>query len=355
MKAGKTLVELAQELQRRAESKVDFVAKTEALYVEPNAQTLVVTPDTGSAASYPMTPYFQGQLGSWAGIPAKYAAQMRESAPALLAVNFNEWLHNPATRANRMIRVLDQNARAFLSDRYHRVDNEDIAQAVLPVLLESEEIRVVSCDVTDSRLYLKALFPKVEAEVKVGDAVQAGVMISNSEIGMGRVVVQPLVYRLVCSNGMVSNDSGLSRYHVGRRVEGDGRDVHELFRDETLAADDRALMMKLQDVVRAAGDQAAFGRLVSRMRAATEGPVVERPVEAVRVLGRAVGLLQGEQDNVLEALIRGQDYTRWGVLNAVTSVANTAESYDRASELEQLGGRVLDLPARDWQVIAEAA
>ena len=191
MKAGKTLVELAQELQRRAESKVDFVAKTEALYVEPNAQTLVVTPDTGSAASYPMTPYFQGQLGSWAGIPAKYAAQMRESAPALLAVNFNEWLHNPATRANRMIRVLDQNARAFLSDRYHRVDNEDIAQAVLPVLLESEEIRVVSCDVTDSRLYLKALFPKVEAEVKVGDAVQAGVMISNSEIGMGRVVVQP--------------------------------------------------------------------------------------------------------------------------------------------------------------------
>ena len=85
-------------------------------------------------------------------------------------------------------------------------------------------------------------------------------------------------------------------------------------------------MMKLQDVVRAAGDQAAFGRLVSRMRAATEGPVVERPVEAVRVLGRAVGLLQGEQDNVLEALIRGQDYTRWGVLNAVTSVANTAES-----------------------------
>ena len=38
--------------------------------------------------------------------------------------------------------------------------------------------------------------------MRPGDVVQAGVSISNSETGRGAVSVCPLVYRLVCTNGM---------------------------------------------------------------------------------------------------------------------------------------------------------
>lgn len=353
MKTGKSIVELAQELARRSGTKIDMVAATDSLYVEPEAKNITVRAAT--ERTFPMTDLFASQAAGWAGIPAVYAEQMRAKAPALLAVNLNEWFRNEATVARRMIRVLDDNARAFLSDRYRRIDNEDVAEAVLPVLLESPEIRVVSCDVTDRRLYLKALFPKVEAEIKVGDAVQAGVMITNSEVGLGALSVQPLVYRLACSNGMVSQDAGISRYHVGRKVDGDGARVHELFRDETLAADDHALMLKLQDVVRAASSEASFGVLVDKMREATIGPHVQKPVAAVEILAKSVGLLEAEKGSVLENLIRGQDYSRWGMLNAVTAVANEHASYDRATELESLGGRILNLPAADWMRVAEAA
>jgi glucosamine 6-phosphate synthetase-like amidotransferase/phosphosugar isomerase protein len=134
-----------------------------------------------------------------------------------------------------------------------------------------------------------------------------------------------------------------------------GKNVYEVFRQETLAADDRALMLKLQDVVRAASSQASFGMLVERMREATQGPTVVKPVAAVEILAKTVGLLEAEKNSVLENLIRGQDYSRWGALNAVTAIANEHPSYDRATELETIGGRILALAPTEWTRIAEAA
>jgi hypothetical protein len=43
------------------------------------------------------------------------------------------------------------------------------------------------------------------------------------------------------------------------------------------------------------------------------------------------------------------------MLNAVTNLANDTESYDRATELEFLGGQVLDLNPSQWERIAVAA
>ena len=65
---------------------------------------------------------------------------------------------------------------------------------------------------------LKVVNHRLEMEVRKGDIVQAGVMISNSEVGLGAVSIQPLVYRLVCTNGMVVNDMGERRHHVGRQA-----------------------------------------------------------------------------------------------------------------------------------------
>ena len=67
-----------------------------------------------------------------------------------------------------------------------------------------------------SKRYIKAVNPRLQAEVSPDDIVQAGVIISNSEVGLGSVSIQPLIYRLVCSNGMVVNEAAARRNHVGR-------------------------------------------------------------------------------------------------------------------------------------------
>lgn len=359
MKQGKDIVELAQEVSRRAAAKVDYIADTRDVTAtatkdsESSQCNLVLKSrdltDASPRREFAIDETAHDQLQSHLEIPAKYYDRLRAEAPQLWTTNVNHWLQTKETR--RMIRTLDGRARAFLSDRYRRLDNEDVCEAALPILLEAEDIRIISAEVTHRRLYLKAIFPRIEKEVRVGDIVQAGVVIGNSEIGHGSLYVKPFSYRLICLNGMVSEDAPWKAYHLG--AIGDEIDGLAL-RDETQRARDKALMMTLQDAIRAASG-GAFDRIIERMREATEGPKVTKPVPAIEVLARTVGLTKGEGESVLERLIRDRDYSRYGVANAVTNLANDVDSYDRASELEVIGGRVLDLAANDWSRIAEAA
>ena len=71
----------------------------------------------------------------------------------------NGWLETRDSR--QTIRTLDGNARAFLSDRYRRIDNYEIATATLPVIGEMEGVRIESCEITENRMYLKAVWTAI--------------------------------------------------------------------------------------------------------------------------------------------------------------------------------------------------
>lgn len=43
---------------------------------------------------------------------------------------------------------------------------------------------------------LKVITPRLNWEMTPGDIVQAGVVVSNSEVGRGTLSMQPLLYRL---------------------------------------------------------------------------------------------------------------------------------------------------------------
>ncbi len=126
----------------------------------------------------------------------------------------------------------------------------------LPILGGLPDIRFESCQITESRMYIKAVNPRLQAEVSPGDIVQAGVIISNSEVGLGSVSIQPLIYRLVCSNGMVVNEAAARRNHVGRVT--DSGENFSVYSQATLDAEDKAFVMKIQDTVRAAVEEARF-------------------------------------------------------------------------------------------------
>ena len=79
---------------------------------------------------------------------------------------------------------------------------------------------------------------------------------------MGSVCVQPLIYRLVCLNGMVVNDAATRRYHVGR--ENTANENYELYSDDTIRADDHAFILKMQDTVKAAVDEVRFSQVIAR-------------------------------------------------------------------------------------------
>lgn len=356
MKQGKTdIVELAREIQRRANAAKDMVADTRQVLMVARAENQA---DLWIASKpYNVRPLAHRQIGERIGIPAKYYDRMLREAPELLCSNVNHWFHESPER--RLVRTYEfpesHEVRAFLSDRYRRLDNDDVCNAVAPLILDQSHIQLVSQEVTDSRLYLKALFPRVEAEVRPGDVVQSGFVISNSEIGLGALTVTPLVYRLVCTNGMICEDSKFRRNHVGGRLEVlEGS--YEILSDETKTLQDWATLSQIRDIINAAADQKQFEAVVAKLRAATDPATqLASPIRGVEVLTKETSLTQAEGESVLERLLRGGDYTKYGVANAVTNLANDVPDYDRATELEALGGRIIDLPASQWGKIQAAA
>jgi len=356
MKNGKTIVELANEIQRQSEAKKDFIADTREMNFTHDDVDDKFVVDVPKQGSFDITPHAHRQIAGRMNVPFKYYERMMHDAPDLLVSNIRHWMDNEPKR--QMVRTLDNNARAILSDRYRRIDNEQIAEAVLPALLESNSgIEVMSSEITDNRMYIQARLPKLEGEVKKGDVVQHGMIITNSEIGSGSLIIKPMIYRLVCTNGMVTgsefSEGRMRKSHLGRQTSV-GED-YTIYTDETMQADDHALMLKIRDSIKNLSDPELFAKLMEQMKASAEGRIIDNPFEAVEELGKAFSFQKSEQESVLENLIADHDYSKWGMLNAVTKVANDTKSYDRAIELETIGGQILEMSDRNWKNIAEVA
>lgn len=347
MMKGISLQALAAKIEMNREAKKDFIADTKQMMMEldTDMKPRLAIQDQGS---FPILSIAHDQIGGRTGIPSKYYDRMLAEQPMLLADNVNTWFR--AQPEKRMVRTLGSNARAFLSNRYNRIENEEIAEVALPILADIPDVRIVSCEITERRMYIQAVSPRIQGEVKKGDVVQAGVIISNSEVGAGAVSVAAMTYRLVCLNGMISQDK-FRAYHVGRNIE----DNAELWADDTRKADDRAVLLKVRDMVRAAVDENRFRQRIEQMTALTEAVVTGNPVAAVEVLAQKVGVSKDEQGGILRSLIAGGDLSAWGMLNAVTAQAHEAASYDRSVEFEAAGGVLLNLSKKDWREVLEAA
>lgn len=353
MKTGMTLQEMAIELERQQSAKKDLLVDTRAISVLTKDGVTKLNATNGHVQAFGVKEHAHRQIADRLKIPFPYYDRLRSEVPHLLDTNVNTLLHEKPEK--RMVRTLDGNVRGYLSNKYRRLDNFDLAEHVLPILHGAPTLRIESTQLTDTRFYIKATFPKIEGEVTVGDVVQAGVCIRNSEVGHGKIAVDPLVFRLSCKNGMVSADYGMQRHHVGKRVEmEEGEEVLTMFRDETIAADDKAFFMKIQDTVRAAMTDVQFRQLLDRMKEAAGEKITGDPIAAVEVLSTKLALSTREGGGVLRHLIEGKDLSRWGVVNALTAFSQEVDDYDRASEFEILGGKVLELPKNDWDSIAEA-
>ena len=332
MKQGiKTIQNLYQKLERQREVRKDLIADTRSLNVSSTDGMSILNITTSEEIlAFKVSDIAHRQIADRLNIPSKYYERMRSEYPALLDKNINGWLMK--NQEKRMLRTLDGKLRAFLSDRYRRLDNLELVDHVLPVIAQMRGCEVVSCDVTETHLYLKIINKTMKAEVVPGDVVQAGFVISNSEIGLGALKVEPLVYRLVCKNGLISKDYAHKKYHTGRQVE-DTDNAYELYSDATLAADDKAYFMKVQDIVSAAVDESKFTLTVNKMRTAMNMKTGENPVETVEVLGNRYILNKNERASILRHFIMGNDFSQYGLVNAVTRSSQDVADYNRATEL----------------------
>lgn len=354
------LVSMASELQRRMEAKKDFVAPTPKIEVTQAVPMDMAITNEGAPHHLKlgdqyltMTDHFRRQISSTYKIPADYAERIRTAHPRLYSQTLNTFFQQEPS--NRMIRTLDGKARAFLSDRFRPLDNHDLMEAILPAIMQHESIQIPSIDISDNKFYLKAVFPRIQTEIRKGDVVQIGLVISNSEVGDGALSVSPLVYRLVCLNGMIAADYAHRRSHIGRRNEAD-ENIQQFLTDQTRRLDDAAFFAKTRDMVNGVLSNLTLEKIASKMREATEQKIATANLnEIVEVTGEKFGYNENTKAGILDHLIKGNDFTRYGLMNAVTRQSQDEADYQLATQLEADGGKIIELARNDWKEIAEAA
>jgi hypothetical protein len=361
MKAAMTLQELAAEITRQQSLKEDYVAPSKkiAMVVE-NDKPMLAVGDRG----FGVNEIAHTQLATYADIPAKYYRRMQQDDPQLLATNVNRWLKDKGDE-QRMLRVLAGNVRAVLSGSYRRLDNHDAAEVILPALMQ-RDLLILSCNITESRMYIKAVDRALEAQVPSGhkmgdgthtifDAVAAAVSFSNSEVGMGAYQIEAGVFTRACTN-LATFGALMRKYHTGARADVSS-EVYQMLSDETKTLTDQVVWAQARDLIGSAFDRAKFDEKIKLLKAATEDQVKGEQVEPViKQLSQKFDLNETERQGILADLIEGGDLSRYGVHSAVTLFSQRdSVSYDRATELERIGGKIIELKPTEWKTLVKAA
>jgi hypothetical protein len=390
MKLGKTFDELVTQVKRESTQKRDFYA--------PTSEMLVMSDASGSRLATPVGTMLlreraHQQLAELCGIDRRYYQKLRQEAPALLDRNLNHWLatgppkqrivrafatnctsatNNPANAqfpaqlpaARDATATAPLEARAILSSRFALLDHDRLLNTIEPVIAE-QNLTVESCDMDDEEFTIKLVSPRLQGDVKVGDTVQAGLVIRNSEVGCHAVEVHTFVKRLVCLNGMAlmgPKQRGAFRRHSGRDWDG----IQKIGKQKTgvLAMGpippndareqwERQIWQELQQALRDSLQATAFNDLLARLQLTTRLQTRLSPDVVAERIGSTYDLRSEEQSAMLWHLNRDDDaarhgYTLWHVLNAVTRTAQDVENYGRATELETLGGHLAGMTPRQW-------
>ena len=356
MRTGKSLTEMAAELERIQNNKRDLIAPVGKISMDDEGLLDL------SGEKLGMNRWSDGQLASYTDVPKAYYDRLRLENTALLAQNVNHGLSRKDLDDKRLIRTLDGQVRAVLSNRYRVLDGYDLFSVVFPILLgqnpEGDQFQVVSSEITERRMYVRALLPRMEAEVKVGDPVQFGIQVSSSDVGAGSLRIEPLIYRLVCANGMIT-EHAMRKYHVGR-AQAQGDDIFELMSDKTRMLNDAAFWASVRDVLLASMRPEIFEAQVNKLRDAADRHIKNYDLEeVVDVTCKTIGLAANKdtKQSIIAALATGNQnagLTQWGLANSFTAVAATNETigFDDVVELERAGGHIIDMPLSHWKKIA---
>jgi len=293
-----------------------------------------------------------GQLCARLGIPASYFA----ACPSILQdIQANYWLQDgpsrtarrlfipdednngptddagapepPQERANSaneqwLLRAKGDTVRAVLSSTYSALDNRLLFETLAPLI--HPRLRVDWFALSDETLHLRLIDPTKTREVLPGDDLSVGVHISNSEVGARALCVDALVYRLVCSNGLIALVKGQS---LLRR-----RHVH-------------MAPLRFQAAIAEAVESAftTAESFLERLRDSTRQNVPD-PESAIEKIGERWGLSEPVREAAKVALWREEASVResaFGLVNAFTGVAQLLTD-EKRYDLEVLAGHLAE-------------
>ena len=274
------------------------------------------------------------QIAEKLEIPLKYYRKMEEEAPELLVENVNAWLNRNAK--DIFLRCLGDSARAFLSERYRIIDHLDVLYCSLNEL-QAHDAEIEDCYLSETEMNIKIKSQKLRDFIRhKDDLIFSGIFLRNSETGQRALRVEPRIFRVVCSNGMIIEELVTRAIHIGSG-------------DEIL---DEIIYLSLRRSIRELFSR--FGEIVQYLRESTEIKI-RNPQSVIRNVVEEYKLSEAQKANILMAFGAEPEYDQYGIANAITLAAQKEETWEKSVELERIGGRLITLPPDDFKRLDEPA
>ena len=396
-----SLGDLAEMLQQQQTRKIDMVVpaskmrmKDGVLRVEGAEPLLESDGVTQQDGLYRPTTVFDEGVSQKLGIPLPYVRRMRNERLDLYDANVNGWLHGaepwakydgngevlegsvgvPADPRKFLVRAFRGVpeyhpegpipvpavvgiARAFLSDSYKMMDNLDALTAALEGVKDAGlDVRFAGCDLTERRMTVKIVAEEVSALAPTllqgyrspfsGQSgsdlpvVFAGFVLSNSETGGGAFTLTPRLEVKICTNGLVIGKDAMRAVHLGGKMD----EGVIAWSGDTLDKTAALITAKTRDAVRTFLDREYLENAVAFLEERAAVPLGDA-VRTVQQVTKKLAFSEEQTKGVLDHFVRGGQMTAGGVMNAVTSYAQTVEDGDVAYELEAQGVKALELAA----------
>jgi hypothetical protein len=238
--------------------------------------------------------------------------------------------------------------RAFLSDRYMIIPNDQLLIAVVDKVKELG-VEIWDAALSEDSFYIYAVAPGIQAQIRkdrpwgeysfVGDgedAVNAALRISNSETGQGGCSVCPAIITQLTHAYFVKQNA-LAVRHLGARHKMD-----ELLSPATLKKRNAVVYDEIRDYCASVFDEVKFQSFVDRLQDATQDEIdVVKASDALQVV---YDISESRKNDVLNFLMKTGDRSRYGLANAVGAVAKTDTSIhpDEAASLEHVSADLIN-------------
>src|SRR4030042_1473470 len=282
--------------------------------------------------SFSITEPCHSQIAEKLEIPLKYYHRMDWETPELLAENVNTWLKR--SEKEFFIRRLGDSCRAFLSDRYRVIEHLDVLYCALNEL-QSHEAEIEGCFLSETEMNIKVQSAKLRDFVRhKDDLIMGGIFITNSETGHKALRVEPRMFRVKCSNGMIVEELVTREIHIGNGDE---------ISDEIVYL---SLRRSIRELV------SRFGEIVLLLRESTEAKI-RNPQKVIQNVVEQYKLSESQKANILMAFGAEPEYDQYGIANAVTLAAQKEETWEKSVELEKLGGKLVALPMEEFRALDE--
>lgn len=272
-------------------------------------------------AGSPLSPLAEGHLCGKLQVPSRYWSRLVNAGQKELAAeNINVWLEGDKRKF--LLREYNGRIRGVLSGSYSVYDAPEILKTVAEVFNPSE-FKLKGSFINEERLHLRLCETKMMSID--GEDLFAGITLDSSDVGRAGLSVKFLVWKQVCTNGLVIAKSSAQMFrqkHIGLNHEDFAAGLQEGLEK----------FYELKDEITASIEETAKVEL--------GGGTAEADDDLIEDIQKTTGLSEESSYEVLNLVDKNYKRNRWGLINGITEIAQQF-TLERRIELETIAGNML--------------